>query len=206
MKQAGRFIFILLLACGLSACKKKFTGQVIPPSPYFPVYPGSHWEYSNGGSITVNDQYQTDCEGKLALPFITCNNVFGNSWFYVKGYDMRNSNCDGYYDGFVREYKTQMTSSGQHYQGHYTVKDVINTDTSITIGVNTYNQVIAVKTYDGSNPYGSLLWGEMLFYARDIGLIRSDRLYCHFDSLGHFHADSTGVNYFLTGSHVLKPN
>ncbi len=193
-------IAIALLAFGFNSCKKKkYKGKVVEPLPYFPAYPGSSWEYSDGSKITVADSYVDLCGSEKAVPYVKWSH-WGNPQ-YVLGYDRSENNCTSFY-GFLREYKSAITTP-YGYMGVYTFWNVVNTDSTIIVGGNTYNHVIAVSTADGNLPFGFAMWQSMDFYARDIGLIRRDKQFYHLDSLG-FHQDSTGIDFYLTKCKINK--
>ena len=190
----------LILMLGFDSCKKKNKGRIVPPNPYFPAWPGSYWEYSDGSKITVDGEYK-DCHvGNeiLSLPYIECSDgdVLGGQG-YIYGYDINYG--DKFY-GFLRETKT-ITDFSRPDQGHQSLRKVLNADSTITINNQTFLHTIAVEEFDAYVPGGNNFTVD--FFARDLGLIRRDQQYWHYDSLG-FHTDSIKPIFWLTNSHIIK--
>lgn len=182
-------ISLLIVLMVIVGCKKEEAAQeeeivtettieTIYPESYFPAYPGSFWEYedSNGDTTRVE-----------------------TSPTYVLSYSQNGPNYYApHYDGMVvRKYLISTSATDYHsskwkrilpdelYVGNVFLQKYVHPstdysgtilaiDTSISINGIQYDSVIVVKESNGPNGNGTYHPLANMYYAKHIGVIRTE--------------------------------
>ena len=167
---------MVLVCLMVTGCKKdqpaEPTYHTIYPLEYYPVFPGSFWEYRDLDSNVT--RHETEPEYMLykdeLLPFL--NQGFGNvpikkyKYPAVGGWD-RILSVGGV--GTSWEMGTQATPGSP-----YSIREVTAKDTTLTINSTQYYPVIEVTDYVVP-VYNSKIEYDRSYYAKDVGLIRYER-------------------------------
>jgi hypothetical protein len=174
---------IAFFSLALLSCKKETSYSTMYPLSYLPVYPGSYWKYINKNGDTVVQT--TDAEYKLDsyvysvyqqtdimtvpvyVPVWNGHPVYGYSTPVYNAYYRRTSLV-----AYLSEVQGQ--SWGVDNDPHFgsVSRQVVNTDTSLTLNAVTYSHIIKVTdSVHYTNPYISTSWASDAYYAKDIGLV-----------------------------------
>tara|TARA_B110000285_G_scaffold166826_1_gene186448 strand:+ start:252 stop:929 length:678 start_codon:yes stop_codon:yes gene_type:complete len=193
--------FIILISCNkddnqpnLETDPNPVIAEVVDtifPSSFFPAYPGSYWNYSDGTNYTIDPSYSI----KQYYDY----NQWPNPNLPAPGGDFTNYyvpilRINGGTDIGVYNYSTIPYSGSSTYEpdvfykesvnnwevaGHWsTTKSyvVLSRDTSIMINGNLMDSLTCVREFQspGGGSSGAEIYGIYKFYAEDIGLVRKD--------------------------------
>ncbi|MDX2359683.1 MAG: hypothetical protein QNK23_02675 [Crocinitomicaceae bacterium] len=170
--------------------------DTIYPQSYFPAFPGSYWNYSDGSIRTVDPEYILGQYTSSWLPYpttMTYTDVMVPQYRFMKDGSEVTRRVYNYsflpHSQFVQNYNPDTfygapNSVGStwytNYQGSMCmVRELITKDTSMMINGVQIDSIDIVLTYDGCLPSAPSAiepeyWGSRNYFAKDIGLVRFD--------------------------------
>lgn len=184
-------LFLVLFACKKPAPLAPSAPIKYEPQPYFPVYPGSYWEYVDQNSIikrySTSDKYDLvyiQYTDSIILDPVLLPNYNGN--YYLGYYQIRRNNsiANGKYDEFINFFSDELNkqfSSGYSYSsGHLSttsrtnckVQEVNKTINHPYLGIVDSIVLIDKLIYLKQNGYEGVTH-EIEYYAKNIGMIRN---------------------------------
>ncbi len=218
-------LLILALIVNLTSCKKKTTtvnlGKIseadtaalgiVEPLPYFPVYPGSYWKYSNGSMSSTDARYQKDSYTVTISnsPDQGGNKSYPSGRYYVPvyngqfvwGYCIHNDQAIFSSIGMPSQplipvvSETMAVGSGwmTSFSSHRgTTSGIMARDTTITIsGVDYYPTIVVLHCIFDNN---KTIPSGRSYYTKNIGLVKTET----FDIWsGAVIAETHLVDYFI---------
>ena len=203
------FIAIITVLIALTSCKKddeiksddlkpNVSGvhDTIKPLDYFPAFPGSYWIYDNYDTLKVADQYEKYIFNSaeysavpdydtLYLPKLILNGVYNptDTFAFVREYSISKAGKSDYrapsFKYIISEYEDSTFIIGGRIENHQIMGKTIKTDTSVTVGTKTYDDVLITIELDiacneqGGYPIDSCAY-KREFYANGVGLIKRE--------------------------------
>ncbi len=183
-------MFLMAILGGIS-CRKEESkthctdwpaGTVFEPLPYLPAYPGSTWTYvDTNGVVTVQSTSETYMPHQFDQSMCRTELAWVPVWNgrYLYGYETPRTS--EYYTHPV--YLSRLLADApvgyrwvtSYWQGNYWAREVTARDTSIVVQGTTYTDVLVIAQLSGDgSSYDAYEWS---YYARDVGLVRVDKLH-----------------------------
>lgn len=181
-------IIPLLLLCFLGACSKEKVERE-PPEDYFPVYPGSFWEYNTGQRIEVAPSYKYAAIYRKKRTSVidyneyTCEFVEAGLYpevtgflpvdvkMYAKGYELYYTRLNGLCDHrflLSEELGKRFTFYNDYRYPISSGVEVGSTLSTITLpNGEVFKDVITMRTWQENAPKVII----ETYYAKDVGLI-----------------------------------
>lgn len=195
--KSGWYLFSIIDKKGRHYSDSFFlaTNDTIYPKEYFPVYPGSYWEYNDGSRIECENDYKKvkiyDCLPKphhsyeTEFKFRPHDSIFVPVWDGKPIFEYSEINYNNDYIPLIPilfETKNEKVQFNQDPRYFSCCIMTLTTDTSIYIDDTQYNNVIVTISGCGA---GMSLEGfphnfndselEKRYYAKNIGLIKVER-------------------------------
>lgn len=187
----------MLTLAVLAACQKKSSvnNQILTPAPppppydtvyplsYFPVYPGSYWEYTidTGGIITIktDSTYKKDAYtvGVAAYQSDTAFVPFYDG-VPIWGYEAHTGPISHAGSYPLTQILSDTLTVGDHWiiaswQGNQISRKITAMNSSVTVSGNTYSPTIVVEEYYSQGP-PTYIWKAKRYYALNIGLVKEE--------------------------------
>lgn len=165
--------------------KEETKYDTIYPLQYFPAFPGSYWNYSNGKSLQMEDQYQIFYYDKapwgvkpvcdtIYLPKFKINSIYGYSQSYVYGYEISTGTFRLPLRQILSEVVGPTFQTSEIFGGNASYGKTIKKDTSMVINGVKFDNVLIVINYFWNQHIGNLPWNIKEYYAKDVGLIKRE--------------------------------
>lgn len=175
----NRILLIFVAILSIVSCNDDDPLEVIEPKEYLPAYPGSYWDYTDGGRVSVHSEYvmhsyqegansNTNSSEKL-VPKIGNDYLYGyditqNSIVYPLKQLLSESVLSSWVVNRINEqdiYRKTIETIDTMY-----IKIPSGNNMDSTMYVNT---LVVVEYMDS---LGDLRWNSKEYYSKNIGLIR----------------------------------
>ncbi len=171
------------------SCEKDSSGdnssnyQTMEPLSYFPVYPGSHWEYMvNNNQLSIQysvEEYQLDAYSHDI-------NAFQSDSVYVPfyrgipiwGYEAHTGPISHAGSYPLTRIVSETLSIGAHWiisslSGTEVSRKIVDIDATLTISGTDYYPTIVVEEYYSQGP-SEYIWIARRYFTKDIGLVKEE--------------------------------
>ncbi len=198
MTKALSFLIISTLITFTISCKKEDPSDNVDneetevidtlfPGEYFPVYPGSYWNYNDGSTFTVKATYEisyvydydwpdplyADAGGNYTKYYLPIINMYGVDRA-VYNYSFLHYSGSEFYEP-EKFFDTNSNAWTNYEHGYGDSYSVINRDTSLVINGSIMDSLICVRSFMDSAPLDiQAYFGHYRFYKKGVGMVRKD--------------------------------
>jgi len=175
---SGLLVFICF------SCKKDKI-ETLGPKSYFPVFPGSYWEYLDSEGDTIVKRTASDCIEDI---YCVGGDVVDGPYYVpvyegvpIWGYSEHTGNpAHSYQSPGLVPVLSLSSSLGQAWEvwfdsGTEVSRKVVFRDSTIHVSGNEYYPTMMVEEFYSIGPW-DYIWRYKRYYAEHIGLIKEERL------------------------------